>query len=648
MERRPVLVAAAASAVLLLLSPAFERAGRAGEEQAAEDAVILEESMEIDIASSSEARLRHRMRVQILTPAGAENLDEAPVSYNPWVSIRELRGAVLSPSGKRVELKKQNIYDTGNTYELYAEDKERVLRFPGVVPGSTIEYEYEQSLRSLFFLPRSFSLQGSIPVRLKTLTVRVPTSFAIRFSVHGEAPEPSRTETGDIVTHRWEVRDVPALKTERGMPPEIDVLPRIEIAPKEIVFGEHRIDSSTWDGIAGWDWKLVRDRIGPTPEVEQTARELTAGLQDPDAKIQRLYEFVQRKIDYVQIYLGIGGWQPHSSGDVLRHRYGDCKDKATLLIALLLSVGVRSYPVLIMTRNVKLIDRDSPSPSFNHQIVAVPRDGEFLFLDATPEDTPYGDLPWMDQGVPALVVKEDGRGELVTTPLFPPERNRRHIQVVAHLKPTGDLEGRCEIQAWGVRRELLSDLVAAKPSEREDALADLMSLLCPGAVLQSQEVKVSTDPQAPAAATLRFTVPRFTMRAGTKEVVSPYLVRFNSLTDVASYPKRRHPVLLKDLRSDTTEIRLHFPPGRTVKKIPADRSLNSPGLSASTHFELVKEQDHQVLTVRRSITVSRREIPVEDYPALRSFVSSLAEEEANALTLELDAIATALPRPSGR
>jgi hypothetical protein len=414
-----------------------------------------------------------------------------------------------------------------------------------------------------------------------------------------------------------------------------------------MIFGEHRIDSSTWDGIAGWDWELVRDRIKPTPEVEQMARDLTADLQDPDAKTRRLYEFVQQKVDYVQIYLGIGGWQPHSSGDVLRHRYGDCKDKATLLIALLRSVGVRGYPVLIMTRDYRLIDRDSPSPSFNHQIVAVPRDDGYLFLDPTPEDTPYGDLPWMDQGVPALVVKEDGRGELVTTPLFPPEKNRRHIRVVAHLKPTGDLEGTYEIQAWGVRRELLSDILAAKPSEREDAIADLMSWFCPGAVLQGQEVKVPPDPQAPATAAIRFTVPRFTIRAGPREVISPYLVRFKGLTDVASYPKRHHPVLFWSLRSDTTEIRLHLPPGRTVKKVPADRSLNGPGLSASTHFELVREQDHQVLVVRRSVTVSRREIPVEDYPALRSFVSSLVEEEANALTLESEAIATALPRPSG-
>ena len=251
MLRLRVPVVASAFAALVLLSTAIERVGCTGEEKAAEDAVILEENVEIEIVSNAEARLRHRSRIQILTPAGAAKFDQIPIPYNPWVSIRELQGAVFSPSGKRVELKKQNIYETGNSYELYSEDKLRVLRFPGVVPGSTIEYEYEQSLRSLFFLPDWFSLQESVPVRLKTLTVRAPAAFPIRFTVRGAAPEPSRVETGGTVTHRWEVRDVPALKTENSMPPEIDVLPRIEITPKDMIFGEHRIDSSTWDGIAG-------------------------------------------------------------------------------------------------------------------------------------------------------------------------------------------------------------------------------------------------------------------------------------------------------------------------------------------------------------------------------------------------------------
>jgi len=634
----------------LILAPAGRPYAVAADVNAGEDAVILEESLDIEIVSASQARLHYRNRTQVLTPRGVDRFDTASVFYNPWIEIRNLHGAVTSPDGKRSEVKKQQIAESSYTsYALYDEDRLRSLLFQGVVPGSIVEHEYEESLSSLFFLPDWFDLQETIPSRSKTLTVRASASFPIRFDVRGAAPEYTREEKDGTVTHRWQVRDVPPLKGEPFMPPGGDVVPRILIAPKEIGWDQHTIDASSWSGIAAWDWSLVKDRIQPNADVTQTARELTAGVNDPEEKIRRLYDFVRLKINYVAIYLGIGGWQPHPSGDILRARYGDCKDKAALLIALLQSVGLRGLPALIMTRDTRLIDRDIPLVAFNHQIVAIPQeDGGYFFLDPTwDQNIPYGELPWVDQGVPILVVRDDGRGELLQTPLSPPEKNRRHIVATAQLKPTGDLEGTYQIQAWGGRRGLMKDLLAAKSSERETALADLMGWLCPGAVLQGQDVNVPTDPKSPATATIRFMVPRFIMRAGAKEIISPYLVRFKGLTDAAAYPKRRYTVLFQDLRSDTSETRLQLPPGRTLKKIPENRTLDGPGISATTTFELTKEQDHEILVVKRTVTISRREIPVEDYPALRTFVAALSEQEAGAVTLESEAIASALLQPDG-
>src|SRR5439155_25492203 len=162
------------------------------------------------------------------------------------------------------------------------------------------------------------------------------------------------------------------------------------------------------------------------------------------------------------------------------------------------------------------------------------------------------------------------------------------------------------------------------------ALARLMSWLCPGAVVQGQDVKVPPEPQSPATASIRFTVPRFTIRAGAREVISPYLVRFRDLTDAAASPTRSVPLLFSHLFSDTSEVQLRLPPGRSLKSAPSDQTHNGPGLLASTHFELSREDDRQVLLMKRSVTISRREIPPEDYPAFRAFVSSLLEEEANA------------------
>jgi transglutaminase-like putative cysteine protease len=87
----------------------------------------------------------------------------------------------------------------------------------------------------------------------------------------------------------------------------------------------------TWGDIGAWYADLARGRRDPSPQLKQKVAELTADAPTLLAKMQALAAFVQDDIRYVAIELGIGGFQPHTAADVLRHEYGDCKDKATLL-----------------------------------------------------------------------------------------------------------------------------------------------------------------------------------------------------------------------------------------------------------------------------------------------------------------------------
>ena len=466
-----------------LLLPAAPAEGK-------EDAVVLEESLDVEILSESEARVRYLNRTQVMTQRGVEEYSDAGVWYNPSVTIRDLRGSVTSPSGKRVDLKKQQFSDSSAfaSFELYSDSRQRGVHFPGAEPGSVLEYSYEKSLRGLFFVPDEFHLQREIPARRLAYTVRAPASFSLEISVRG-TPAYTREEREGIVVHRWEAKDVPAFRDESRTPPDEDLLPRVVIYPRRIGFGDHPIDAGTWDGIAGWSRDLFRDRMTPSPEVAEAARSATAGLTDPEEKARRLYEFLQQKIKYVAVEIGIGGWQPHDNGQVFLHRYGDCKDKAALLIAMLRAAGLTGLPVLIRTRDDGLIEKEHPSSNFNHVIVAIPRSEGYLFLDPTAEDTPYGDLPWQDQGVPVLVVKEDGRGDLVETPIAAPERNRRHRQVTARVTPAGGLEGEYVLESWGEWRAALSGMLEeGRSAEKEDALAEILAWLCPGAVLKGHEV----------------------------------------------------------------------------------------------------------------------------------------------------------------
>jgi transglutaminase-like putative cysteine protease len=601
-----------------------------------QDAVLVEERMEIAITSETQARVRYLNRTQVLTARGAERYDAAFVNYGKGVTIRDLHGAVVSPAGKRTEVKRQQIADAAafESYTLYADSMVRALHFTGVVPGATVEYSYEQQVDNLFFLPSRFDLQEAIPVRLKVLSVQAPAGFALRVPVQGATPEYEHVEKDGVVTHRWTVRDVAPLKRETMLPPLADLVPNVAIMPRRIVWsGVTTIDAANWSGIGRFYWDLAHDRMVPAPEVAEAARALVLGMTNPDDRLRTLFEFVQGKINYVSISLGVGGWQPHANGDVFKYRYGDCKDKATLLIAMLRAVDLEALPVLIRTRDSGLIDRDNPSVDFNHAIVAVPGPDGYRFLDPTDTRTPFGDLPEIDQGVPVVVVKPDGTGELLETPLSPPERNRRDRVVRASLNPAGNLEGTFEITAWGQRRVDMAGFLDTRPSERDDDLEDLVASLCPGAQMKGYEVTPPKGPLDPIKVSIRFAVPQFVTRAAGLEILSPQVVRLPWLTQFASAPDRIHPLYLDYPRQENSEVHLALPSGRTIKKMPADRERSGAGLSAVSRYALRQEGDHNVLEVRRSVSIGRREVPPADFPALRNVLGSLAEEDAAAVTL---------------
>jgi len=610
---------------------------RAADIETGEDAVLLEETLDIEIVSESLARVRYVNRTKVLTVRGVEEHLGASAYYNPSITLREMRGAVISPAGKRTEVRKQQIVDHAAfaSFELFSDSKNRSIVFPGVVPGSTLEHEYEVEMRNLFFLQEFmlFDLQEWIPVRQKTLTVRAPASFALRFATQG-TPEYVREDHDGTVVHRWRVRDVPALKSEYGMPPTEDVVPHVQIFLKSFVYGEQRVDASAWNGIAKWTRDLSREREVPTAEVAAKARELTSGVTDPKTKAQRVYEFIQKSINYVAIELGIGGLQPHDNGSVLKNRYGDCKDKANLLIAMLQAVDVRAYPVLILTRDDGLTNRDFPSSRFNHEIAALPTEDGYLFMDPTSEDTPFGDLPWRDQGANVLVIKEDGSGDMVQTPLLPPDRSRIHWTVTATLQPDGDLEGNYAIEAWGQdRAEFAAFVAGTKPADREDALAGFMARICPGALLRGQDVIPPANADDSLKITIRFEVPRFLMRAGSMDVFSLHVVRFPYLARMATSANRRHSLFLSRLSTETADVRLYLPPGRHLKKVPPGRTLQGPGVSGMTSYEVTNDGQRDVLVVKRSIVFNRREIPASEYNGLRDSLAAMIEEESRAVTL---------------
>src|SRR5207237_3093830 len=224
-------------------------------------------------------------------------------------------------------------------------------------------------------------------------------------------------------------------------------------------------------------WNLTNGRRDASPEIQQKVTTLTAQASAQLDKIKSVAKFVQEDIRYVAIELGIGGWQPHPASDVFTHRYGDCKDKATLMSSMLTAIGVESYYVVINTERGSITGDTPAHNGFDHVILAIklpegitdsslvstlqhPKLGKLLFFDPTNELTPFGQIGGYLQANYGLLSTPDG-GELIELPTQPSAMNSIRRTAKLTLDSTGRLQGDVEEvrigdRAWAQRGLLRS------------------------------------------------------------------------------------------------------------------------------------------------------------------------------------------------
>jgi hypothetical protein len=200
---------------------------------------------------------------------------------------------------------------------------------------------------------------------------------------------------------------------------------------------------ASWEDIGRWYGGLQKDPLEVTPAIQAKADELTKGLKTDDEKIHALYNFVSLNFHYIGLDFGIGRYQPHPADDVLGNGYGDCKDKHTLLASLLKAVGIEAWPALIHAS--RKLDADVPSPAqFNHVITVVPRGDHEIWLDTTPEVSPYGLLLSVLRDKQALVIPTNKPPTLMKTPVDPPFPMEQEFSMKGKLAADGTFSGHAE------------------------------------------------------------------------------------------------------------------------------------------------------------------------------------------------------------
>lgn len=415
-------------------------------------------------------------RVRIQSEAGVQQFGVIKFTYESAVeSIQINYVRVRKPDGTVIETPVDNIQDMPaditRAAPFYSDIREKHVAVKALSPGDVLEYAYNSQadkplIPGQFWLDYTF-IHSNIALQ-ETLEVRVPRNRALK--VKSLVTQASIADDKDTRIYSWsgsnteskQEADEPrknALEQTEGRFPQPDV----------------RMSSfQSWEEIGRWYDSLQRDRMVTSPEIKAKATELTTNAPDDNAKLHAIYNYVSLQFRYIGVAFGIGRYQPHSATEILTNQYGDCKDKHTLLAALLTAAGFHVYPVLINT--VRDIDVDVPSPSqFNHVISVVERGEGLTWLDTTTEVGPFGYLIPQLLNKRGLVIAESKPAQLLSTPAVLPFKSLFEFKCEGKLSTDGTLEAKIERMDRGDGEVLLRDAFRQLPQTQWKDLVQKVS-----------------------------------------------------------------------------------------------------------------------------------------------------------------------------
>ena len=600
-------------------------------------AVVLHHEQRKNVEEDGRITTTTWYAVRILAREGREEAIAHAVYNTGSEKVKEIRAWLLRPAGDFVSYGKKETADVSLAEnDVYDEARVRMISAKGDADaGCVFGYETVTEERSVFsqFL---WSFQDNNPTLLSRVTLVMPQGWrAESVTFNRDKLEPVVNGT----TYIWELRNLPFIEDEPASPELSKLAPAlaVNLFPPQ---GKATLlrPFASWKDVSRYNSELSDPQAAFNEPIAAKARELTASAKTEYERIQSIGRYAQN-VNYISIQTGVGrggGYRPHAAVDVFNKNYGDCKDKANLMRAMLKSLGIESYPVAIYSGDPNFVRQDWPSPQqFNHCIIAVKVSdatdaativkhstlGRLLIFDPTDDDTPVGDLPDHEQGSYALIVAGEA-GELMKMPVAPPEANRLERVIEAELTPEGALTAKVSERSFGQAavKERRGFKRAARP-QYNSFIERWITATAPSAkVLKVEPADAARSGQF--ALNVEFQSPAYEQsHRGKLLVFKPAIVSRRSSLFLTA-PTRKHPVVLEAAAYNEI-VKIKLPAGFEVDELPDAAELNQPFGNYAVTYEV--KDGH--LVFKRTLVLKAAMISVDQYAAVRSFFERIRAAE---------------------
>ena len=579
-------------------------------------ALIFEsDQVKVTFQADGSGTLERTAVVRVLSPAGVQALAVLKFPYtsaNQTVEVDYVR--VRKPDGTVVTTPDYNTQDMPaeltRDVPMYSDIHEKHVTVKALGVGDTLEYlvRYRTTKPQV---PGQFWYEYNFPKEIASkdeeLVIDVPRDKYVKV-VSPDNP-PQTKEEGARRIYTWKTQNLgpKASKLPSQMQNQQNPPPSVQVTTFH-----------SWEEVGNWYGGLQRSQVVVTPQIQAKAAELTKGLTSDDDKIRALYDFVSTQYHYVSLSFGIGRYQPHAAEDVFENQYGDCKDKHTLLAALLKAAGYDAWPALI--NSTRKLDPSVPSPAqFDHVITLVPRGATPLWLDTTPGVAPFGLLMVNLRDKQALVIPTNKPALLMTTPENPPFLSRQTFTADGKLSSEGTFTGHMTVSALGDAGVIDRFVFQQYPSSQwKDVVQQISYRWGYAGEVSGVNTSSTTEINQP----FDFSYDYKREKIGdwdNHRFTAPFPP--TGLEASVQEKKPDEPVFLGAPGTILYKAEIQLPAGYTAT-LPAnaDRSEDYADYHASYEVKL------GVLTVTRQLTIKKAQVPLSGWDAYQKFAKAVSDD----------------------
>lgn len=575
-----------------------------------EGALILVDDTRRVVYPNGASEAQVDMVIKVYTDRGVERFKDYYIEFNP--------------SGEELTIEKKVVIKP-NGDEIQADNNNNHVVFKSLQPGDIIhlrwkvQYYYRGKLSEHFW--ESVNLNYYYPVANLRYSLKTPEGFKFNYRAFKGAPEPATWSVAGGKITEWVVRNEPGIAMEANSPPLSDIGKRVEIS-----------SLPDWGFIVNWYLDLTANKTRMTPELREALAEIFPGgvTGSPEQKLKAIHYWVTENIKYSSESFRQSGHIPQIAREVCATRIGDCKDMATLAIALLREAGVPAWYVLVNTWDEGLNEQALPSIDFNHAIVAAELPSGMQYVDMTGANYSVGTVPYLDQGAFFLLIKPGTTDPGYLKPSwFDQNTIQRNldIQVMEDGKlkireesvRTGSLTGRLRSGWRDLTEKERRDQFVKNNTEYKNLQIDTLIF----GDLSKLDSVVKTTYIFSAGDWL-------TSLAGFQAFRIPWSSPFDDGRFFGTDRRKNDLIYHTETDQSGETLVISFPGKMKPIEIPKNVSLTSPIGTYSLTFKMDKGK----LVINRLLKLTQTRISTTDYPAVRTFFKEIEKADATQLLLK--------------